>query len=201
MEDSHSGWSALGRHRAAVESELFGSRLPVIRRRVYIRAEAQNTCSPERLSSLDVLRPSVNRSVRNRSAPLRYSRRYPWLWKETDPSTAPLVRWKTIVLADDPVAADATCARLMGFEPDRIAHIREGSRFLGNSSPKLLHQIVEVPLPRTAPFLLFQSFNIFTQCDVRQSRVFPKTGVCVRGTTFTSLITGCDLNRGLLRPR
>src|ERR1039457_612881 len=34
-----------------------------------------------------------------------------------------------IVLADDPVAADATCSRLMGFEPDRIAHIREGSRF------------------------------------------------------------------------
>ena len=40
-----------------------------------------------------------------------------------------------IVLADDPVAADATCARLMGFEPDRIVHIREGSRFLGNASP------------------------------------------------------------------
>jgi uncharacterized protein (DUF362 family) len=33
-----------------------------------------------------------------------------------------------IVLADDPVAADATCARLIGFEPGRIVHIREGSR-------------------------------------------------------------------------
>ena len=33
-----------------------------------------------------------------------------------------------IVLADDPVAADATCSRLMGFEPDRIVHIREGAR-------------------------------------------------------------------------
>ena len=42
---------------------------------------------------------------------------------------------ETIVLAGDPVAADATCARLTGFEPDRIAHICEGSRFLGNSSP------------------------------------------------------------------
>src|ERR1700757_4368255 len=30
-----------------------------------------------------------------------------------------------IVLADDPVAADATCARLMGLEPDRVPHIRE----------------------------------------------------------------------------
>ena len=40
-----------------------------------------------------------------------------------------------IVLADDPVAADATCARMMGFEPDRVIHIREGSRFLGTVLP------------------------------------------------------------------
>src|SRR5664279_4839426 len=44
-------------------------------------------------------------------------------------SARPLGR---IVLADDPVAADATCARLMGFEPSRITHIGEGARFLGN---------------------------------------------------------------------
>ena len=30
-----------------------------------------------------------------------------------------------IVLADDPVAGDATCARLMGFHPERVSHIRE----------------------------------------------------------------------------
>src|SRR5664279_5421177 len=35
VEDRHSGWSASRRHRAAVESNLFHSRLPVIRRRVY----------------------------------------------------------------------------------------------------------------------------------------------------------------------
>lgn len=34
-----------------------------------------------------------------------------------------------IVLADDPVAADATCARLMGFAPSSIVHIREGAGF------------------------------------------------------------------------
>jgi uncharacterized protein (DUF362 family) len=44
----------------------------------------------------------------------------------------------TLVLADDPVAADATCARLMGLEPDRVPHIHEASRFLGNSSPILI---------------------------------------------------------------
>jgi uncharacterized protein (DUF362 family) len=40
----------------------------------------------------------------------------------------------TIVPADDPVAADATCARLMGFDPDKAAHIRVAAQFLGNSS-------------------------------------------------------------------
>jgi uncharacterized protein (DUF362 family) len=48
---------------------------------------------------------------------------------------------RKIVLADDPVAADATCARLMGFEPTRIVHIREGQGFLAtlplDSSTKL----------------------------------------------------------------
>jgi hypothetical protein len=50
---------------------------------------------------------------------------------------------RKIVLADDPVAADATCARLMGFEPDRIVHIREGSRFLGNAAPSFIDQVGE----------------------------------------------------------
>jgi len=48
-----------------------------------------------------------------------------------------------IVLADDPVAADATCARLMGFEPSRIVHIREGARFLGNADPEQVDQVGE----------------------------------------------------------
>ena len=64
-----------------------------------------------------------------------------------------------VVLADDPVAADATCARLMGFNPGRIVHIREGSRFLGNSTPKLLDEIGEVLMPRTTPFRLVRQFQ------------------------------------------
>jgi len=36
-----------------------------------------------------------------------------------------------IILADDPVAADATCARLMGLDPERIVHIRAGAQFWG----------------------------------------------------------------------
>ncbi|HZC23837.1 MAG TPA: DUF362 domain-containing protein [Candidatus Binatia bacterium] len=64
-----------------------------------------------------------------------------------------------IVLSDDPVAADATCARLMGFEPGRIAHIREGARFLGNLSSTLIDQAGEIPEPPTTPFQVVPEFQ------------------------------------------
>ena len=64
-----------------------------------------------------------------------------------------------IVLADDPVAADATCARLMGFEPDRIVHIHESSKFLGNSSPALLDQVGETLTPPRTPFRVVPEFQ------------------------------------------
>jgi uncharacterized protein (DUF362 family) len=57
-----------------------------------------------------------------------------------------------IVLSNDPVAADATCARLMGFEPERIPHIHEGSRFLGNASSELIQQICEPVISPQSPF-------------------------------------------------
>jgi uncharacterized protein (DUF362 family) len=64
-----------------------------------------------------------------------------------------------IVLADDPVAADATCSRLMGFEPDRIVHIREGSRFLGNGSPSSIDQAGETLTPPSTPFTVVPEFR------------------------------------------
>ncbi len=46
----------------------------------------------------------------------------------------------TVVLADDPVAADFACARIMGINPMTVAHLREASHFLGNGSPeRILH--------------------------------------------------------------
>jgi uncharacterized protein (DUF362 family) len=57
-----------------------------------------------------------------------------------------------VVLADDPVAADATCARLMGFEPIRVVHIREGSKFLGNAYPALIDQLGETLNAPAKPF-------------------------------------------------
>jgi len=52
-----------------------------------------------------------------------------------------------IVLADDPVAADATCVRLMGLEPRRIRYIYESAKFLGNSATRIIDQVGE-PLVR-----------------------------------------------------
>jgi uncharacterized protein (DUF362 family) len=39
---------------------------------------------------------------------------------------------KKVLLADDPAAADANLARLMGLDPIQVAHIREAGLFLGN---------------------------------------------------------------------
>jgi uncharacterized protein (DUF362 family) len=64
-----------------------------------------------------------------------------------------------IVLADDPVAADATCATLMGFEPERIPHIRAGAQFLGNSSTARIDQLAELVCSPAIPFHTVPEFE------------------------------------------
>ena len=64
-----------------------------------------------------------------------------------------------VVLADDPVAADATCARLMGFEPDRLIHIHEAAKFLGNSLPDLIDQVGETLQRPDVPFQVVSEFE------------------------------------------
>jgi len=64
-----------------------------------------------------------------------------------------------IVLGDDPVAADATCGRLMGFDPGQIVHIREGSRFLGNVSHALIDQVGETVSTPVIPFQVVSEFR------------------------------------------
>jgi uncharacterized protein (DUF362 family) len=48
----------------------------------------------------------------------------------------------TILLADDPVAADSSLARLIGQQPDRIAYIREAGRFIGNIDESAISRLV-----------------------------------------------------------
>src|SRR5262249_46532703 len=64
-----------------------------------------------------------------------------------------------IVLADDPVAADATCARLMGFDRLRITHISEGSRFLGNAEWTHIDQVGESVTAPPRPFDVVPEFR------------------------------------------
>lgn len=69
----------------------------------------------------------------------------------------------TIVLSDDPVAGDATCARLMGLAPGRVAHIKEAANFLGNCSPHLIDQVAEnLRFPMT-PFKVVPEFEFLRQ--------------------------------------
>jgi len=64
-----------------------------------------------------------------------------------------------IVLANDPVAADATCARLMGLDPTRITHIRIGAQFLGNASIERIDQVAESVCPPVNPFEMVPEFH------------------------------------------
>jgi uncharacterized protein (DUF362 family) len=42
------------------------------------------------------------------------------------------IKMQTILLADDPVAADSTIMRLMGLEPAHVRHVHEAGTFMGN---------------------------------------------------------------------
>jgi uncharacterized protein (DUF362 family) len=64
-----------------------------------------------------------------------------------------------IVMADDPVAADSTCARLMGFNPYRISHLAQAAQFLGNGDMQRIQQLAE-PLPAVVrPFAVLPDFK------------------------------------------
>jgi uncharacterized protein (DUF362 family) len=77
-------------------------------------------------------------------------------------------RLDRIVLSDDPVAADATCARLMGFSPERIAYIAETAKFLGNMS---LHRIDQLTAPLVHPDFSFKTVPEFKYLEEAQPGV------------------------------
>jgi uncharacterized protein (DUF362 family) len=64
-----------------------------------------------------------------------------------------------IVLADDPVAADAICARLMGFDPHRVQHLSEGGRFLGNLRADRITMLAERIEGPIRPFAVLPEFH------------------------------------------
>ena len=64
-----------------------------------------------------------------------------------------------IILADDPVAADATCARLMGLDPARVTHIRIGDQFLGNACGERIDQLADAVCAPAHPFDVVPEFQ------------------------------------------
>jgi hypothetical protein len=61
-------------------------------------------------------------------------------------------------MSDDPVAADFSCARLMGFDPYRIFHLAQAAQFLGNGDVERIEQLAE-RLPQTVrPFSVLPEF-------------------------------------------
>lgn len=64
-----------------------------------------------------------------------------------------------IVLADDPVAADATCARLMGFDPVAVKHLQIAGEFLGNLDERAIEMLAERVSVTTRPFAVLPEFS------------------------------------------
>ena len=63
-----------------------------------------------------------------------------------------------IVLSDDPVAADFTCARLMGLNPWHVSYLAQAAEFLGNGDTERIQQLGE-SLPRSVrPFAVLPEF-------------------------------------------
>ncbi|MGH7894094.1 MAG: DUF362 domain-containing protein [Candidatus Binatia bacterium] len=62
-----------------------------------------------------------------------------------------------LVFGEDPVAVDATCARLMRIDPARVPYLAEAGRFLGNIEDARIEQLGE-PVDRYA-----QDFRVLEQ--------------------------------------
>ncbi len=64
-----------------------------------------------------------------------------------------------LVLGDDPVAVDATCARIMGLRPERIDYLANAGLLLGNlAEGKIVHTGESVGHVRT-PYSVLEQFN------------------------------------------
>lgn len=64
-----------------------------------------------------------------------------------------------IVLADDPVAGDFVCTRLMGLNPHGVWHLNRADQFLGNGSAERVDLIAEALPEKTIPFQVLPEFR------------------------------------------
>ncbi len=64
-----------------------------------------------------------------------------------------------LVAGDDPVAVDATCARIMGLVPDRIDYLKRAALLLGNLKEEKIEQRGESISGVRTPFKLLPAFQ------------------------------------------
>ncbi|MGH9787789.1 MAG: DUF362 domain-containing protein [Candidatus Acidiferrales bacterium] len=64
-----------------------------------------------------------------------------------------------LVFGDDPVAVDATCARIMGLAPERIGYLRRAALLLGHLREEKISQIGEEVLAVRQPFEVLDTFS------------------------------------------
>lgn len=64
-----------------------------------------------------------------------------------------------VVLGSDPVAVDATCARLMTIEPWRVGYLKEADAFLGNVAEEAIELIGEPIEPFRQDYRVLESFQ------------------------------------------
>lgn len=64
-----------------------------------------------------------------------------------------------LVMGDDPVAVDATAARVMGLAPERIDYLAKAGTLLGHLKKDKLHQIGESIASVRTPFAVLETFR------------------------------------------
>lgn len=64
-----------------------------------------------------------------------------------------------LILADDPVAADATASRIMTLSPERLPYLREAARFLGNVCKSDIQQLAAPIESVRQPFQVLPAFS------------------------------------------
>lgn len=70
-----------------------------------------------------------------------------------------------LILGDDPVAVDATGARVMGLLPEKIRYIAQASTLLGHIDPEKIRQLGEPIASVRTPFSVLDNFRHL--CDSR----------------------------------
>jgi len=68
-----------------------------------------------------------------------------------------------LIAGDDPVAVDATCARIMGLAPERINHIAHAATLLGHIDAQKIRQLGESIASARTPFAVLEAFRHLRQ--------------------------------------